>query len=122
MTAPTPGPYYPAGDQKIDIVAYYPANAGSSFTVKSDQTSDADYKASDLMVAFVIEQAKQATAVNLKFCHTMAKLIVKPTVTFDHSTWIVGKGTGPATSIAISNEGAAVIPAQTIIYTQSTSP
>ena len=38
MTAPDPGPYYPAGSQKIDIVAYYPATAGTSFSVATDQT------------------------------------------------------------------------------------
>ena len=30
MTAPDPAPYYPAGSQNIDIVAYYPATAGTS--------------------------------------------------------------------------------------------
>ena len=67
MSAPDPAPYYPAGSQNIDIVAYYPATAGESFTVAADQTADADYKASDLMFASVTNQAKQAEAVNLSF-------------------------------------------------------
>lgn len=126
-------PYYPAGAQNIDIVAYYPATAGASFTVAADQTSDASYKASDLMFTSVTNQAKQAAAVTLTFAHKMAKLNVnvtagsgvssinsvtllnvKPTVTFDQATGAVGSACGDATSIAISNNGAAVIPAQTI--------
>ena len=133
MTAPDPGPYYPAGAQNIDIVAYYPASAGTSFTVASDQTADASYKASDLMFASVTNQAKQAAAVNLAFSHKMAKLCVnitpgqgvtsinslcvlnvKPTDSFDQGTGAVGAADGEAVSIAMSNNGAAIIPAQTI--------
>ena len=126
-------PYYPAGAQNIDIVAYYPSTAGTSFNVQADQTADADYKASDLMFASVTNQAKQADAVNLAFTHKLAKinvnvtagtgvtsitsvslLNVKPTVSFDQATGAVGEATGSATTIAMSNNGAAVIPAQTI--------
>ena len=38
MDAPDPAPYYPAGAQNIDIVAYYPATAGTTFTVAADQS------------------------------------------------------------------------------------
>ena len=133
MTAPNPAPYYPSGMQNIDIVAYYPATAGTTFSVATDQTTDANYKASDLMFASVTNQAKQADAVNLVFAHKMAKLAVnitagqgvssitsvsllnvKPTVSFDQATGAVGSATGTATSIAMSNNGGAVIPAQTI--------
>lgn len=133
MTAPDPAPYYPAGSQNIDIVAYYPATAGTSFTVATDQTADASYKASDLMFASVTNQPKQAEAVSLAFSHKMAKLCVnitagsgvtsitsvsilnvKPAVSFNQATGAVGEATGSATSIAVSNLGAALIPAQTI--------
>lgn len=133
MTAPTPAPYYPAGSQNIDIVAYYPATAGTTFTVAADQTADASYKASDLMFASVTNQPKQAEAVSLAFSHKMAKLCVnitagsgvtsitsvsilnvKPTVSFNQATGEVGEAKGSATSIAVSNLGAALIPAQTI--------
>ena len=133
MAAPDPGPYYPAGTQNIDIVAYYPASAGTSFTVASDQTADADYKTSDLMFASVTNQAKQAEAVNLAFSHKMAKLCVNitpgqgvtsinslsvlnvmPTVSFNQTTGEVGTASGDASSISMSNNGAAIIPAQTI--------
>ena len=133
MTAPDPAPYYPAGSQNIDIVAYYPATAGSSFSVATDQTADADYKASDLMFASVSNQAKTTETVNLAFAHKMAKLCVnitagdgvgsitsvsiinvKTTVSFNQATGAVGEAGGTASSIAMSNNGAAVIPAQTI--------
>ena len=133
MNPASTAPYYPAGTQNIDIVAYYPATAGTSFTVAADQTDNADYKASDLMFASVTNQAKQAEAVNLAFSHKMAKLCVnitagagvtsitsvsiinvKPTVTFNQATGAVGEATGTAISIAVSNNGAALIPAQTI--------
>lgn len=133
MTAPNPAPYYPAGAQNIDIVAYYPATAGTTYTVAADQTADASYKASDLMFASVTDQAKQADAVNLAFSHKMAKLCVnitagqgvgsitsvsllnvKPTVSFNQATGEVGEAKGSATSIAVSNLGAALIPAQAI--------
>jgi hypothetical protein len=133
MTAPNPAPYYPAGTQNIDIAAYYPATAGTTFTVAADQTADASYKASDLMFASVTNQAKQAEAVNLAFSHKMAKLCVnitagsgvtsitsvsilnvKPAVSFNQATGAVGEASGEATTIAMSNNGAALIPAQTI--------
>lgn len=133
MTAPDPGPYYPTGSQNIDIVAYYPASAGTLFSVQADQTSDDAYKASDLMFASVTDQAKQAEAVNLAFTHKLAKinvnitagagigsitgisiLNVKPTVSFDQVSGAVGEASGEAISIAMSDKGAALIPAQTI--------
>ena len=133
MTAPDPAPYYPAGSQNIDIVAYYPATAGTTFTVAADQTANASYKASDLMFASVTNQPKQAEAVSLAFSHKMAKLCVnitagsgvtsitsvsilnvKPAVSFNQATGAVGEATGSATSITMSNNGAALIPAQTI--------
>ena len=133
MNAPEPAPYYPAGSQNIDIVAYYPAGAGTSFSVAADQTADASYKASDLMFASVTNQARQAEAVNLAFSHKMAKLCVnvstgsgvssitsvsilnvRPTVSFNQATGAVGSAGGDATAIAMSNNGSALIPAQTI--------
>ena len=126
-------PYYPAGSQNIDIVAYYPYNASTSFSVATDQTADEDYKGSDLMFASVTNQAKQAAPVELVFSHKMAKLNVnitagtgvteitslsilnvKPTVSFDQTTGVVGNASGNAIAIAVSNNGAAIIPAQTI--------
>lgn len=133
MIAGEPAPYYPVGSTNIDIAAVYPAVAGTSFSVLSDQTADASYKASDLMFASVTNQAKQADPVNLVFSHKMAKinvnitagsgvssieslsiLNVKPTVSFDLATGDTGEASGSAISVSMSNNGAAAIPAQTI--------
>ena len=73
----SPAPY--AGSSRIDIAACYPATAGTSFSVLDDQTSDANYKASDLMFASVTGQAKQAVPVILAFSHKMAKINVNIT-------------------------------------------
>ena len=133
MIPPDPKPYFPSGSQNIDIVAYYPATAGTSFTVAADQTSDASYKASDLMFASVTNQARQQSAVNLEFRHKLAKLCVnvtpgdgissinsitllgvQPTVSFNQATGAVGEASGHATDIAMSNNGAVIIPAQSL--------
>ena len=133
MSPTTIVPYYPAGLTNIDIAAYYPSTAGTSFTVAFDQTADASYKSSDLMFASVTDQAKQASAVTLTFAHKMAKLNVNvtpgegvasiigvdvlnvlPTVSFNQTTGATGSATGPASTITMSNNGAALIPAQTI--------
>ena len=141
MTAPTPPPYYPTGLTNIDILAYYPANAAETFQVNADQTSDATYEASDLMVATVTNQAKTTDAVVLAFGHKMAKIVVTATkgdgvntiqtitlknvkrqVTFTPTTGAVGDATAiTGTDVTVfkegsstSGSGAAVIPAQTI--------
>ena len=56
LQAPDPQPYFPAGSgTTVDAYAYYPATAsigsGTPFSVADDQSSDAAYKASDLMMA-----------------------------------------------------------------------
>ena len=126
-------PYYPEDSHNIDIAAYYPATAGTSFSVQTDQTGDTDYKASDLMFASVSNQSKQDGAVNMAFTHKLAKLNVnitagsgvdsiigvsilniKPIVSFNQITGEVGDASGEATAILVSNNGAAVIPAQTV--------
>ena len=49
LTAPALPPYYPPGPSTtVEAYAYYPSTASATFTVEADQTSDADYKKSDL--------------------------------------------------------------------------
>ena len=130
-------PYYPAGSQNIDIAAYYPGSHSglyhNQFYVATDQTSDDAYKFSDLMFASVTNQAKQAEAVNLAFSHKMAKLCVNITagtgvgsinsvsilnvksgIEFDVENGTFGELLDDPKTIAMSNEGAACIPPQTI--------
>ena len=65
--------YPPSGD--ITLFAVYPAASASSHTVAYDQTSDANYKASDLMYAKkTVAQADKAAAQNLVFAHQLVKL------------------------------------------------
>jgi len=144
MTPPSPKPYYPTGSTNIDILAYYPSTAGNSsnFDVQADQTTDANYKASDLMVATVTNQAKTTSTVALAFQHKMAKLVVTATkgdgvnkiqtitlknvkrrVSFTNTSGAVGSATtiSGSTDVTLfksgtgtSGTGAALIPAQTI--------
>ena len=81
--APTPStatPYYPTdNDGRIDIIAYYPSEAATTFSVDNDQTTDAKYRASDLMWVKKANQGRQTSAVSLAFQHLMAKLEVNAT-------------------------------------------
>lgn len=141
MTPPSSKPYYPTGSTNIDILAYYPYNAAANFDVAADQTSDANYKASDLMVATKTNQAKTTETVALAFQHQMAKLVVTATagdgvseintitlkqvkrrVSFTNTTGAVGTATSiSGTDVTLFKEGtantgtgAALIPGQTI--------
>ena len=141
LTLPDPAPYYPLDGTNVDILAYYPSFDDTEFTIKTDQTTDPNYTASDLMWAEPIINTKKSTSnKTLTFTHKMAKLIVtatagtavtqinsvtlkqvQPTVTFNKTTGIVSGLTGDAGDVKIvkdetatSVSGAAVIPEQTI--------
>ena len=149
LTLPSPAPYYPInGTTNIDILAYTP-NAASitstgKFTIQTDQSTDANYIASDLLWATpVTNQARTTDDVTLTFAHKMAKikvvatagtavsqinsiqlLNVKPTVDFSSVTGLVSNLSGDATSVTMATgetgtsvTAAAVIPEQT--YTSS---
>ena len=65
--------YPPSGD--ITLFAVYPAASASSHTVAYNQSSDDNYKASDLMYAQkTVAQADKAAAQNLVFAHQLVKL------------------------------------------------
>lgn len=70
--------YYPtSGD--ASLYAVYPAASATagSHTVKYDQTSDANYKASDLMYAKkTVTQANKTSTQDLQFSHKLVKLKV----------------------------------------------
>lgn len=79
----TPQPYYPANGNNIDVYGIYSGNQnikiGSSqtITVSEDQSSDTNYKNSDLMWASKINHAKSEDAVALSFNHKLSKVIVE---------------------------------------------
>ena len=80
-------PYYPTSGKDVNIYAYYPsgtvtsidANAASvEFTVKENQSSDTDYKASDLMYGTPDKNPVGRTKndVNITFKHLLSKVTV----------------------------------------------
>jgi len=87
IVATSTAPTFPIAGTTVHVYGWYPYNSGStSFTIKSDQTSDANYCLSDLMLAQPATCTRTPTnaewtvnAANLTFQHKMAK--VKVTVT-----------------------------------------
>ena len=72
MTPPTGGqPYFPTSGNGVNIYAYYPSKAvtdmgasGVAFTVEADQSTDASYKASDLMFGMAANPvSRQSSAI-----------------------------------------------------------
>ena len=98
-TAPATQPYMNSNIQTADIHAYYPSSHtqnATTFSVQTDQTGDANYKASDLMYATtsVTKTAAATVTGSLTFSHRMAKVIV--TATAD-----TGKGVSAVTKVRI---------------------
>ena len=125
----------------VDVVALHPSPSVSTFaadtesgnltfTVRSSQTTSADYKASDLMLARETGKLKSASPIiRLNFSHQMAKVTInyqpgkgepaitkveilgiKPTVTIDRfdrtSETPISTSSGDETSIVIYNNEA----------------
>ena len=84
LTAPATAPLFPAGVNSVNVYGWYPYNNGSTtFTIQDDQSGDAAYNQSDLMLASQKQSTRDAsnnvTAAALDFQHVMAK--AKVTVT-----------------------------------------
>ena len=134
-------PYYPTNGTNINIVAYHPGDAGGSFTVLADQSSDANYINSDLMWSDNLSNvSKSYDPQTLTFAHKLCKIVVTatgvggvsqinsitlnhvlPTVSFNNTTGATGVASGDATNITLLSGGTsgsvtatAIIPAQTI--------
>ena len=70
---------YPATGENIDICAYYPSTVSSSttsFTVQTNQSSDANYQNSDLMYATKLVNKAKGSTHELTFNHALSKIIV----------------------------------------------
>ena len=125
--------YYPASGS-VAIYAWYPQGAPTSGSVNADQTSDANYKASDVMFASPgsFTKAQGATPVPLAFSHQMAKIEVNVTAgagvgaitgvtlknvnrayDFNQTTGAVTTSGSTLSDITMTNNGAVVFPAQT---------
>lgn len=74
-------PYYPANGNGVKMTAYHPYNAdaalegdGYAFAVSTDQSSNANYYASDLLYSESENYARQKTAHNIAFKHKLSKV------------------------------------------------
>lgn len=130
---PDDQPYYPTDGSTISIAALYPSSVSrtaTAFSVNVDQSSDDDYKASDLMFASISGQSPTSDNVHLQFGHKMAKIIasatgdgvtvtgirllnVNRTVGFTPETGAMGSLSNQG-AIDLNNGGAALIPPQTV--------
>lgn len=75
------GPYYyPTSGNGVNIYALYPTTtkAGKLFTIKEDQSTDANYKASDLMYGKPASNpvSPSANAVDIQFSHLLSKVTI----------------------------------------------
>lgn len=84
-TPAQPKPFYPANAKPVDIYAWSPADiltVGTRFAdavevgVKADQTTDANYIASDLLYGNRLNQAKSKQTEEITFSHRFAKVII----------------------------------------------
>ena len=80
-----PTPYYFISSSDIYVMAWYPYSSSklSSFSVKTDQTTYANYEASDLLYASKIMNPSEPSA-NLSFSHKTAKILVYVTINNSH--------------------------------------
>ena len=136
--------YFPPGDNdkvNVEIYALYPSTVTSSLTsfeVQKPQTTEAHYKASDLMYASATSPKTDQT-IHLQFDHKMAKLIINATgeenltmkkitlkslyttISWDAPTGTLGSTSGSKTDIVIADNssfassltGVALFPPQT---------
>ena len=142
--------YFPSSGKGVNIYAYYPSKAVSSiaegatedFTIQSDQSTDENYKLSDLMWGAANNPVERTRdAVPLTFSHLLTKVTVNlkqgngqpdlegavvklkgvlPTTTLTTSTGNISEAKGTATDITVmkasANDdwGSAVIIPQTL--------
>lgn len=66
--------FYPASGKGVSIYAYHPADAGTSFNVVENQSTDPSYFASDLLYSAKKDYARQSDAHSLAFNHKLSKL------------------------------------------------
>ncbi len=75
--------YYPANNGAIDICAYYPSDitrTATEFAVQTNQASEANYQASDLMYATKLTEKSSGTTHDLTFNHALTKIVVNITL------------------------------------------
>ena len=134
-------PYYPSSGRSVKISAYYPYSSDTAdlfdFSIESNQSTDADYNASDLLYSTETSYTRQSTAHSLPFKHKLSRITysliagdgappltggatvgvsimnVLPTAEFDRITGTIGVAKGIATNVIPHANGTIVVP-QTI--------
>lgn len=74
----TDSPMFPQSNG-VDVTAVYPSDVATSgsFTISTSQTTEEEYRKSDLMSAYVENHQKSNGAVELSFKHLLSKVIIK---------------------------------------------
>lgn len=96
--------WYPEGNDKSQIVAYYPyreGNAPTSFSVEADQTTG--YGASDLMAASNKDVLPTVNTITMNFKHLLTKLVINVTKEVEANiTSIALKGSIPTATLDLA--------------------
>lgn len=124
--------WYPEGNDKSQIVAYYPykeGNTPASFTVETDQTSG--YGASDFMAAKKSDVLPTTNVISMNFKHMFTKLVINVTKEVEANiSSIALKGSIPTATLDLSaltvtadaNASATSIVAQAVKGMRHTAP
>ena len=96
--------WYPEGNDKSQIVAYYPyreGNTPTSFSVEADQTTG--YGASDLMAASNKDVLPTVNTITMNFKHLLTKLVINVTKEVEANiTSIALKGAIPTATLDLA--------------------
>ena len=141
--------YFPQSGKGVDVYACYPQTAASvvttakDFTIQSNQSLDADYKKSDLMLGIPASNpVARTSSVALTFTHQLSKIDIElvpgtgfqasdldgatvklksilPTISFNPKTGITGAATGTAADINVMTAATAVLTGSAIIVPQT---
>ncbi len=139
-------PYYPTSGNPVNIYAIYPysATSSNSFTVQTDQSTDVNYMASDLMYGKPAQNPVNRTSspVTLTFSHLLSKVTVtlvsgdgtpdldeavvmlksvKPstTLTASYEKGSVSTATGTATDIKVMTATTAALSGSAVVVPQT---
>ena len=145
----TKQPYYPSSGNGVNIFAVYPKGtsiaANNTFTIKDDQSTGANYKASDLMYGAPTNNAtvsRTKDAVSLTFTHLLSKVTVElvsgagnpsldgavvklknvnpsTTLTANNSTKSISTADGTATDIAVMTATSSNLKGSAVVIPQT---
>lgn len=148
--APASPQYFPQSGKGVNIYACYPKTAATAvgtakdFSILADQSSDANYKSSDLMLGLPQNNpvARTGSAVALTFTHQLSKINIElvagaglqtsdldgavvrlksivPTISFNPKTGITGAAKGTAADVTVMTAATATLTGSAIIIPQT---